>query len=219
VVRRSLLPLLLLLAVLTGCAGAVADGFAAGPGDGPRVVVPGAPGEAARVVPADEALERMTPQPVSPADVAFVAGMVPHHRQALEMAALAPDRAADPQVRAIAERITAAQGPEIAALEGWLDARADDAGGAGHGSGHTDHGGVHPGMATPEQMAALAAASGPEFDALFLQMMITHHEGALQMADERRAGGGTDAQAELMADDVAVTQTAEIERMRVMQAA
>lgn len=213
-VRRRLFLLLLSLAVLPGCAGAAAEAT----GDGPRVVVPGAPGEAAEVMPAGEAVERMTPQPVSPADVAFVAGMVPHHRQALEMAALAPDRAADPQVVAIAERISAVQGPEIAGLEGWLAARADDAGQAAHGGGHADHGGLHPGMAAPEQMAALAAASGPEFDALFLQMMIRHHEGALQMADERRADGGTDVQAELMADDVSVTQTAEIERMRAMQA-
>jgi uncharacterized protein (DUF305 family) len=212
VVRRRLLTLLALALLITGCGGT-------GPDGGPTVVMPGAPGEAAQVVPADEAAERMAPQPVSPADVAFVAGMIPHHRQALEMAALAPDRAADPQVLAIAERITAAQGPEIAALEGWLAAHGDAAAHGGHSGGHGADHGDHPGMATPAQLDELEAASGPAFDALFLQLMITHHEGALRMAEERRLAGGTDVQAELMADDVAVTQAAEIGRMQALQAA
>jgi uncharacterized protein (DUF305 family) len=176
------------------------------------VIVPGAPGEVAQVLPGAEAGERYGPDPTSPSDVAFVAAMVPHHRQALEMASLAPDRAADPGVTAMADRIAAAQGPEIAVMEAWL-ARQDPALGGGHGGGHASDGTLHPGMATPEQMAELAAATGPAFDRLFLELMIAHHEGALRMA-EQAVVGGTDLTALQMADHVVAGQSAEIARMR-----
>jgi uncharacterized protein (DUF305 family) len=202
VLRRALAPLLS-AAVLAGCAGAPADA-------GPPVIVPGAPGEPARVLPGQEAAERAAPQPVSPADVVFVEGMIVHHRQAVEMAGLAPDRAADPRVRAFAERIAIAQEVEISAYENWLAERAGALGG-GHGGGHGTA--PHPGMATPEQIAALGATSGPEFDRAFLELMVAHHEGALVMAEQQRLGG-TDVLAQQMADDVTVEQTAEIQRMR-----
>lgn len=190
--------------------GGVLVGCGAAEPVGPTVVVPGAPGEAARVLPGAEAAERRTPSPTSPADVEFVEGMIPHHRQALEMAALAPGRAVDPQVIAMADRISAAQGPEIAVYEAWLAGQDEALRGHGHG-GHAD--GEHPGMATPAQLDELRAATGPAFDRLFLQLMITHHEGALEMADAVRVGG-TDVLVSQMADDVTVTQSAEIDRMR-----
>ena len=181
------------------------------------MIVPGAPGEIARVMPGAEAAERFGPDPTSPGDVAFVAAMVPHHRQALEMASLAPDRAADTGVTAMAERIAAAQGPEIAVMEAWLARQDPDLagghGGAHGGAGHGADGTPHPGMATPEQMAELAGATGPAFDRLFLQLMIAHHEGALRMA-EQAVVGGTDLTALQMADHVVATQSAEIDRMR-----
>jgi uncharacterized protein (DUF305 family) len=68
-------------------------------------------------------------------------------------------------------------------------------------------------MATPAQLDELAGASGAEFDRLFLQLMITHHEGALLMADDQRRGG-SDVLASQMADDVTSSQSTEIERMR-----
>jgi uncharacterized protein (DUF305 family) len=140
--------------------------------------------------------------------------MVPHHQQALELAALAPGRAVDVGVLAIADRISAVQGAEIAMMQSWLDGQ-DDALGAGHGGGHGGHDGeLHPGTATPEQVAALGAATGPAFDRMFLDLMIAHHEGALVMADAVRAGGGTDVLVSQMADDVTATQSAEISRMR-----
>jgi uncharacterized protein (DUF305 family) len=212
VVRRALAPLLLLAALLTGCAGA--------PAEGPSVIVPGAPGEPAQVLPGQEAAERARPQPVSPADVVFVEGMIVHHRQAVEMAELAPQRAADPRVRSLAERIAVAQGVEISAFENWLAERAGELGeghGAGHGGGHADGAVPHPGMATPEQIAALGATTGAEFDRAFLQLMIAHHEGALAMAEGQRLGG-TDVLAQQMADDVTVEQTAEIQRMQALLA-
>lgn len=177
------------------------------------MIVPGAPGETARVMPGDEAAERFGPDPTSPGDVAFVAAMVPHHRQALEMASLAPDRSADPGVTAMAERIAAAQGPEITVMEAWLARQDPGPGGGGHGGGHGADGTLHPGMATPEQMAELTAATGPAFDRLFLQLMIAHHEGALRMA-EQAVVAGTDLTALQMADHVVATQSAEIDRMR-----
>ncbi len=119
--------------------------------------------------------------------------MIEHHLQALEIAALAPDRAGSDAVRSFAERVTAAQGPEVHALASWLQARdlavpegAQDAGGTGprapDGAGH-DHGAGAAGMLSDEQLAALEAASGPKFDRLFLEGMIQHHEGALAMVD------------------------------------
>ena len=180
------------------------------------MIVPGAPGEVAQVLPGAEAAERFGPDPTSPSDVAFVAAMVPHHQQALEMASLAPDRATAPGVLAMADRIAAAQGPEIAVMEAWL-ARQDPAlaggHGGGHGGAHGADGTLHPGMATPEQMAELTAAAGPAFDRLFLELMIAHHEGALRMA-EQAVVGGTDLTALQMADHVVATQSAEIDRMR-----
>lgn len=193
-------------ALLTGC------GTAAVPADGPPVVVPGRPGEPARTMPGAEAAQRRAPVPVSPADVVFVEQMIPHHRQALEMAALADARAADPQVRALAARITAVQGPEIAVLQAWLDREAPAVG--PHGGHPAGHAGM-PGMATPDQLDALAAVGGPEFDRLFVRLMTAHHEGALRMASDVLTAG-TDIAVSELAADVTVTQTAEIDRMRAM---
>lgn len=194
--RRALLTAGVVLA-LAGCGAPVPEG--------PPVVVPGAPGEPAQVLSGAEAAERRSPVPVSPADVEFVERMVPHHEQALRMAALAPTRAGDPGVRAMAERIAGVQGPEIAVLESWL-ARQE-----GHGS-HGEHTGM-PGMATPAQLDELAAATGPAFDRLFVARMIAHHEGALAMAAQVRAAG-TDLFVAGFADDVVATQSADIDRLR-----
>lgn len=176
--------------------------------DGPPVVVPGGPGEAARVLPGAEAAQRRTPVPVSPADVEFVTQMIPHHRQALQMSALAPDRAADPRIRAVAARIDAVQGPEIAVLEAWL-ARQER-----FVDGHSGHG-AHPmpGLATAAQLDELAATTGPAFDRLFVELMTAHHQGAISMAEELGLRG-TDITVGEIARDVAATQRAEIVRMR-----
>lgn len=206
---RALAAVAVALGTVTACGGG------AGPTGEVSVVVPGRPGEDARTMSPDEVAERFAPAPVSPADVAFVERMIPHHRQALDMAALAPDRAADPGVRAVADRIAAAQGPEILVLQAWLDGH-EDAAGPGHGGHGAGHGGDHagmPGMATTEQLAALAAASGPAFDALFVHLMVAHHEGAIAMSAEVLAAG-TDVTVAELAQDVSATQGAEIERMR-----
>ena len=171
------------------------------------VLVPGSPGEEPDVVAPGEQGAMPNPDLYSDADVEFVTAMVPHHAQALEMAELAPDRDADDRVRAMAERIAAGQGPEIAVLQAWL---------ADHGlpkaDADADHGHDMQGMVTGEQMTQLLAADGEQFDRLFLTRMIAHHEGALEMAN--RLGQGTHPLVMDMAKDVSATQSVEITRMQ-----
>lgn len=154
-------------------------------------------------------------------DVSFAQGMIPHHQQALEMAELAADRAASAQVKDLAARIEKAQDPEIKTMSGWLKAWGEDVPSAdapgmdhsGHsgGSGGSDASGM-PGMMDEDDMAELSKASGKAFDALFLNLMVEHHEGAVDMAEEEKAKGEYRPATEL-ADDVITAQTAEIEEM------
>jgi uncharacterized protein (DUF305 family) len=161
-----------------------------------------------------------TPQPVhTDADVRFIQGMIPHHQQALEMAALVPERTAREDLRRMAERITVSQQDEIATMERWLRARGQSlpAADAHHGHGAGGHAGM-PGMATPEEMAALAASRGAEFDRRFLELMIRHHEGALVMVAELFAspGAGQGSQIFGIASEVDADQRMEIDRMRML---
>ncbi|WP_420125629.1 DUF305 domain-containing protein [Longimicrobium sp.] len=154
------------------------------------------------------------------ADVRFVTGMIAHHGQALEMVALVPGRATRDDVRMMAERIAVSQRDEIALMERWLTARGEpvpsaDSAHAHHGPGH-----VMAGMLTPEEMQRLAAASGAEFDRLFLELMIRHHEGALAMVAELfgTPGGGQESAVYHIASEVEADQRMEIDRMRTMLA-
>jgi uncharacterized protein (DUF305 family) len=160
----------------------------------------------------------------TPADARFMRDMIGHHVQALEMARLVPDRAASHGLRMLAERITVSQQDEIAMMRAWLRARGEpvpDAGGHdahhGHHAAGADPAGM-PGMATPEEMARLAAVSGAEFDRLFLELMIRHHEGALVMVAQLfgTPGAGQDSQVFQIASEVDADQRMEIDRMRSM---
>ncbi|MEU6377096.1 DUF305 domain-containing protein [Streptomyces sp. NPDC046909] len=181
---------------------------------GPSVIVPGAPGEANRTLSAEEAADqRAEDDSPNSADVSYARQMIQHHQQALELTELAPDRAESTQVKKLAERIAAAQGPEITAMESWLKSygkAVEDDEGAAH-----DHASM-PGMATEAQIEKLRAAKGKAFDQLFLTLMITHHEGAITMATEVK-GQGNNIRIEEMADDVVAQQTAEISRMQNMR--
>jgi uncharacterized protein (DUF305 family) len=151
------------------------------------------------------------------ADVAFAQGMLPHHQQAVEMAQLAGDRAADPRVKDLAARIEAAQAPEIETLTGWLEdwgAEAPSSGGMDHGS--MDHGDMG-GMMSNEDMEALANVSGAEFDRTFLEMMVEHHTGAVQMA-ETEIADGENPDAIAMAEGIRESQNAEISEMQQLLA-
>jgi len=185
------------------------------------VLQPGKPGEPAATLPPDATVAQA---PSNAADAAFVRMMIPHHAQALRMCALARTRAQDPTVAAVARRIRAAQAPEIVGLAAWLQAHGlagrENQRGMHHMPGMTGmHGMQHvrmPGMLSPAQMHALAAASGGRFDRLFLAGMIQHHEGAVQMA-ARVMRAGSDNRVNEIAAEVSVEQQAEINRMRAVR--
>ncbi len=167
----------------------------------------------------------------SATDVAFAQSMIPHHQQAVEMADLAldPQSDASPQVKALAKQIKAAQDPEIQQMSAWLaqwgastampsaSGDAGDMAGMDH-SGHDMGGITMSGMMTAEDMAKLSSASGKTFDTLWLQMMIAHHEGAVQMAEQVKADSGN-PQVTALADSVIAGQTQEIETMQALLAA
>ncbi|SCG44752.1 DUF305 domain-containing protein [Micromonospora halophytica] len=174
--------------------------------DGPSVIVPGRPGESAVTRPAHEVRDTAAPR-YNSLDVWFVRMMIPHHQQALQLAQLAPDRAGSPKVRAVADRIRGAQGPEIGMMRGWLSARGLAADVPGH-----DHGTMR-GMQSPEAIRALTDARGAEFDRLFVRMMTDHHDGAVRMATDLLKVG-VDQQLNEFANSVATEQAVEIARMR-----
>lgn len=152
-------------------------------------------------------------------DIAFAQNMIPHHEQALEMSALALATQASPEVTALAKDIQAAQDPEIVLMRKWLrDWNAEElphSGGPGEESDGHEH--EMAGMATGEQMLALAEASGAEFDALWLDLMIAHHEGAIEMA-EQVAETTDDLEVGALAAEIIAAQAVEIDRMRELQA-
>ncbi|MGW1186033.1 DUF305 domain-containing protein [Streptomyces drozdowiczii] len=152
------------------------------------------------------------------ADTAFAKGMIPHHRQAVDMAELAPGRAQSPKVKKLAEDIKAAQDPEIRTLSGWLTSWGQDVPAEGS-TAHSTHdmddmgdGDGMGGMMTAGDMATLEHAKGRAFDRAFLRMMVEHHEGAVDMARTEQAGG-THAPARKMAGQIIASQSAEIEQM------
>ncbi|ONI90697.1 DUF305 domain-containing protein [Saccharothrix sp. ALI-22-I] len=196
-----------LIAVLAGCT--------AQAGDQPPIIAPQGPGEQAQTLSPDDIGTDRWVAP-SEADLKYVARMIVHHKQALDMSALAPERAQNETVRGLASRIYDAQGPEIGAMEQWQRQFAESASTHGHSADlpDVDHESM-PGMATDEQLAALKAASGADFDRLYLQLMIAHHEGALQMAIELLSTG-SDVRVEEMANDVVASQTDEINRMKAI---
>jgi uncharacterized protein (DUF305 family) len=181
---------------------------------GPSVIAPGKPGEANRTLSAQDADERRADDDTpNSADVDYARMMIQHHSQALKMTELVPDRAESGKLERLAERIAAAQGPEISAMRGWLKEHGKKETEPGGGHGH-DHAAM-PGMATEAQLKKLRAARGKAFDQLFLTLMITHHQGAITMATDVKAQGNN-VRIEEMADDVVAQQTSEISRMRGM---
>lgn len=166
------------------------------------------------------------------ADVTFAQMMIEHHRGAIEMADLAPSRAASDKVKQLAAKIKAAQAPEIEQMSGWLTAwgtgpaaSSSAMGGMSGMSSSSAMGSMSgmaqgsstssamPGMMSGEQMTQLTAATGAAFDKMFLQLMIAHHQGALEMSKtEKTSGQNPDAQA--LADSIISSQTAEIATMQ-----
>lgn len=155
------------------------------------------------------------------ADVTFVQGMIPHHRQAVEMAGLAAGRSENPELLDLAARIGSGQQPEIDTMTGWLQewgaevpAEGSDMAGMGGMEG-MDHGGGMGGMMSSEQMQGLEQATGAAFDRMFLEMMTEHHTGAVEMAQvELKDGADQDALA--LAQTIIDTQQAEISEMETL---
>ncbi len=148
------------------------------------------------------------------ADVTFAKGMIPHHRQAVEMADLAPGRAQSAEVKKLAADIKKAQAPEIEKLSGWLTSWGEAVPAEG-AMDHSMHGGMEgmEGMMSAEEMTALENASGKAFDTAFMEMMIKHHEGAVEMAKTEQADGAH-TPARKMAADIIASQSTEIEQMK-----
>jgi uncharacterized protein (DUF305 family) len=152
------------------------------------------------------------------ADAAFVADMVPHHEGAVVMARMAQERAENPELRALADEIIVAQEKEIAEMESVKEDLPESGGDAGHmmGEEHMGHMGMDAeGMGMDMDPAELEDAES--FDIAFIDMMIPHHEGAVEMADQLLEEG-ENPQLQAMAKEIIASQTAEIEQMRKWRA-
>jgi len=193
-------PIALLTIVLAACASAPR------PADGPPAAPPPAAHPASPAAPA--------------ADVRFVRDMLAHHAQALVMTALVPARTSRRDIRLLAERIDVSQHDEIALMQRWLRRHGESdvtSEHAGHEPGHSATPAM-PGMLSAAELDALRAAHGAEFDRLFLEGMIRHHEGALAMVATLLAsrGGTSDTEIFRLAADIDADQRAEIQRMRAL---
>ncbi len=191
------------------------------------IIQPGAPGAAPRALSVGEAT-RLAQATYTPADVAFMQAMIVHHQQAVDMAALVRERTNNEAIVAVAGRIDASQKDEMKFMAEWLTGKGEPVASAAmdhmaHGAGgHAMHGAAHAGghagmkgMATPDEMAALAAANGTVFDRMFLEMMIRHHQGALDMVEHLHEQPGTAYEPVMFefTNEVVNDQKSEIERM------
>jgi uncharacterized protein (DUF305 family) len=193
--------------VLAGCSSEAQPSDTAGQDDAP-VVQLGAPGERNRVLTAEEASALPAPT-FTQADVEFVQMMIVHHAQALEMTAMVESRTDSDDLPLLTERMDVSQQDEIALMQQWLEEREQST------SQSHDHGQM-PGMLTPEQLSQLSEAQGSEFDRLFLQSMIHHHEGAIMMVEQLLTGGegGQETEVFQLAQHIDADQRVEISRMK-----
>jgi uncharacterized protein (DUF305 family) len=189
----------------------------------PVVVQPGAPGQPTRTLPPTT---RATLPPRSTKDVEFMQGMIMHHAQAVEMTALIESHTENKELRLLGARISHSQSDEMNYMKRWLVSRGEPVSPPmpempGHDMSSHDMSSRHmlmPGMLTPKQMDNLRKAKGAEFDRLFLNGMIQHHNGALIMVKDLfdTAGAGQDAELFNFATDVDSGQRAEIRIMQTM---
>jgi uncharacterized protein (DUF305 family) len=133
-------------------------------------------------------------------DIMFAQMMIPHHQQAVDMGTLAETRATNPEVKAIAAQIKAEQAPEIEQMKKWLTDPA--------ASSHMGHSMGMDGMLSEAEMTTLENATGAEFDRLFVQGMIAHHEGAIEMA--QMILNSKNAEAKALGEAIVSSQTAEV---------
>lgn len=180
------------------------------------IIQPGPPGQSVRELSAEEAID-IAVTSHSPDDVRFMQDMIPHHRQAMEMAKLVAERTNRPEINDVAGRIAVSQRDEIEFMQQWLRSRGERVPNpTAYDAMHTSH--RMAGMATPRQLDELAQSQGTDFDRMFLQLMITHHEGAVTMVEEllEQPGSAYDPVLFEFTSDVTNDQSAEIERMNAL---
>ena len=177
---------------------------------------------AAVISPHPPATESSAASTFNDADVAFALQMIPHHQQAIQMAHLAASHAQNPKVKALAAKIAAEQASEVRTMTGWSQAWGKSVptamspmpgmiGSPAPGPSGTPM----PGMMSEGELSQLKSAHGADFDRMFLQMMILHHQGALEMAKTEKVDGVNPA-ARKLASQIAVAQTAQIAQMEQM---
>ena len=206
---------LVILVVTASCAGTPSVPVGT---TGTQIIQPGAPGEMAQAFDTAE-LEAIGGLSHSEADVRFMRGMIPHHGQALDMTALVPTRATTNGFRSMALRMQISQRDEIRLMERWLTEREEDIPPPNaHRMMMAGDMALMPGMLSAGQMEQLTSATGQEFERLFLEFMIMHHEGALTMVQTlfNSSGAGQESLIFKFATDVDADQTIEILRMRRM---
>ena len=191
--------------------------------ESPPIVQPGAPGEPSMFLGAEDATNISNTSYIK-ADVEFLKGMIVHHKQAILMSSMASERTNNKTIIDLAKRIDVSQKDEINFMESWLKQRNefnDNSSGDHHMHGNHDMNKSHDmhldmaGMATPKQLNDLRDSKSTDFDRLFLQLMITHHDGALEMVEELKKypGNTYDPILNEFVSDLVNDQGVEIERM------
>jgi len=182
--------------------------------DNAPIIQPGAPGENSKKLDPETATSIAMTSHID-ADIKFLQGMIVHHQQAIVMSKLAAKRTNNKTIIDLANRIDLSQVDEINFMESWLSSRDKNA----HEMNHKDH--MHmsmSGMATPAQIESLKNSNSTDFDRLFLQLMIKHHDGALDMVDELKKypGSANDQLLNEFVSDLINDQAVEIERMNLI---
>ena len=195
------------------------------------IILPGAPGEESKNLDAEDATNIANTSYIE-ADVKFLQGMIVHHEQAILMSSMVGKRTNNPTIVDLADRIDASQEDEISFMEGWLEDRGENIPGENehsmmdhHGNDHHDMGhhdmSMHldmVGMASPKQLKELENSKSTDFDRLFLQLMIAHHDGALEMVKDLKkfSGAAYDPILNEFVSDLVNDQGVEIERMNTI---
>ena len=179
------------------------------------LVQPGAPGQPTQPIDVARATD-LSRVSFTPADVQFMQGMIGHHAQAVEMVGLLKTRTNRDDMKMLGMRIEVSQVDEIRMMQHWLEARGQAI--PDEHAHHQHDAALMPGMLPPEAMARLSASRGPAFDRLFLEGMMSHHEGALVMVHDLFAAPGAAQDSEIFAfaSDVEADQKMEINRMGSM---
>jgi len=210
--RRITLPVfgLLLALVLAACGGGTASDTTTAE-DGASATDMGSEGHDMGAM-ASEPPDEAASAGLNEADVAFLQNMVPHHRQAVEMAEMVPDQTTRPELLELSGAIISSQSAEVDRMNGLLEAAGEEPAMEMEGMDHSAGAMDMPGMMAPADMDELARLRGQEFDLAFLDMMTEHHQGAIEMA-EQVLEEGEDPEVAGLARDIIAAQRAEIDQM------